>query len=69
MQTQPSQCAERVRRFRERRARGVKPVTVEISEDVLARMRQQGLLHPGEEQDTAALAQAIGFVLEDALAV
>jgi hypothetical protein len=58
--------AERMRRLRDRRARGVKPVTVEISEDVLRRMRERGLLHPGEERGPA-LAQAIGFVLEDAL--
>jgi hypothetical protein len=58
-------AADRMRVWRDRRDRGVKPYTVELSDEMLDEAERCGLVTKEERGDRAALAKALGFVLED----
>jgi hypothetical protein len=60
-------AADRMSVFRDRRARGVKPYTVELSDEMLDEAERCGLVTKEERADRAALAKALGFVLEDVI--
>ena len=55
----PSPAAARMRRLRERRARGARVVLVEIDPDLLETIEQLGLVGPDEVDDPGALSFAL----------
>jgi hypothetical protein len=60
-------AAERMRRLRERRARGARVVAVEIDVDLLAAFDELGLVDPDDPDDPGALAFALLMLLEEAI--
>ena len=64
-----SPAAERMRRLRERRARGVRVVAVEIDADLLEALSELGLIDPDDADDPGALAFALAMLLEEAIEV
>ena len=60
-------AAERMRRLRERRARGARVVAVEIDVDLLAAFDELGLVDPDDPDDPGALAFALLMLLEEAV--
>ena len=63
----PTPAAERMRRLRERRARGARVVAVEVDVDLLENLVRLGLVGRGEVDDPAALAFALYMLLEEAV--
>ena len=61
-----SPAAERMRRLRERRARGVQMIQIEIDVDLLATLGELGLIDPDNATDPDALAFALTMLLEEA---
>lgn len=59
-------AAQRMRRLRERRSRGVQMVQIEIDGDLLAALGELGLIDPDEAADSEALAFALAMLLEEA---
>jgi hypothetical protein len=53
-----------MRRHRDRRRRGFRCATVEVSPTDAAVLVEQGLLERGDETDLAAIERAIGAALE-----
>ena len=60
-----SPAAVRMRRLRERRARGARVVAIEVNEDLLEILEKLGLVGPDEADDPTALSFALLMVLED----
>ena len=52
-------AAERQRRYRERRARGMRVLAVELGPEVLERLVAEGWLNAEEAQDTAKICDAV----------
>ena len=63
----PSPAAARMRRLRERRARGARVVLVEIDTDLLETIEQLGLVDPDEADDPGALSFALLMLLTEAV--
>ena len=63
----PSPAAERMRRLRERRARGCRTALVEVDDDLLENLVRLGLVDPDEVSDSGALAFALYMLLEEAV--
>lgn len=59
-----STSAERMRRHRERRAAGLRVMSVEVFQGVVEAMADQGYLSPDEMEDDGAVARVIGEYLE-----
>ena len=59
-------AAERMKRLRERRARGVRVIPVEVDSDLLETLEQLGLVDPDETDDPGALSFALAMLLEEA---
>lgn len=64
-----SPAAARMRRLRERRARGARVVAVEIDVDLLEILEELGLVGPDEVGDSGALSFAILMLLTEAAEV
>jgi hypothetical protein len=60
----PTRAAERMRRYRQRRRRGVSCVTIQLFESEISVLVQWGLLDPTQRHDRAAIARAMGFFLD-----
>ncbi len=60
-------AAGRMRRLRERRARGARVVAVEVDVDLLENLVRLGLVDRDEVDDPAALAFALYMLLEEAV--
>ena len=56
--------AERMRRYRERRRRGVSCVTIQLFEAEISGLVERGLLEPTQRHDKAAIARAMGRFLD-----
>ena len=61
----PSPAAARMRRLRERRARGVRMVLVEIDTDLLELLEQLELVDQAEAADPGALAFGLWMLLNE----
>ena len=59
-------AAQRMRRLRERRARGARVVAVEVDCDLLADLEEAGLIDPADAADPGALAFALSMLLAEA---
>ncbi len=59
-------AAARMRRLRERRARGARIVALEIDADLLELLEQSGLVGPDEADDPAAMRFALLMLLTEA---
>jgi len=59
-----NRSTERVRLHRERRRVGLTPLTIEIYDKEVDDLVDHGLLPAGERNDRAAVAQAVGRVLD-----
>ena len=59
-------AAERMRRLRERRARGARVVAVEVDVDLLEILDQLWLVDPDETGDPSALSFALLMLLSEA---
>ena len=59
-----SPAAQRMRQLRERRARGVRVIAIEIDVDLLNALEQSGLLGQDEIDDPSALAFALSMLIE-----
>jgi hypothetical protein len=59
-----SPAAERMRRYRERRRRGVSCVIIQLFETEISALIQLGLLEPTQRHDKAAIARAMGLFLD-----
>ena len=60
-------AAERQRRLRERRARGVRVVDVEVDVDLLETLARLGLVGPEEVDDPGALAFALAMLIAETI--
>ena len=60
-------AAARMRRLRERRARGARVVAVEVDEDLLENLVRLRLVDRDEVDDPGALAFALYMLLEEAV--
>ncbi len=58
-------AARRMRRLRERRARGARVVQVEVDVDLLGILEELGLVGPGQADDPDALAFALSMLVEE----
>jgi hypothetical protein len=56
--------AERMRRYRARRRKGVSCVTIQLFETEISALVQQGLLEPTRRHDRAAIAGAMNEFLD-----
>jgi hypothetical protein len=56
--------ARRMRRYRERRRRGVSCVIIQLFETEISALIQRGLLEPTQRHDKAAIARAMGLFLD-----
>ncbi len=63
----PTPAAARMRRLRERRARGARVVQVEVDVDLLEILDQLGLVDPDEADDPGALSFALLMLLTEAV--
>lgn len=59
--------AERMRRLRERRAREVRVISIEIDVELLSLLDELGLVGPDEADDPGALSFALLMLLEEAV--
>jgi hypothetical protein len=59
-----SPAAERMRRYRERRRKGVSCVIIQLFETEISALIQRGLLEPTQRHDKAAIARAMGLFLD-----
>ena len=60
-----SPAAARMRRLRERRARGARVVAIEVDEDLLEILEQLGLVGSDEVDDPGALSFALLMLLQE----
>jgi hypothetical protein len=60
----PLSTAERMRRYRERRRRGLSCIRVQLRQNEVDALIACGLLHPDERQDRIALATALHRYLD-----
>ena len=58
-------AAERMRRLRERRARGARIVAVELDSDLLELLEQLGLVDQAEAADSGALSFGLWMLLNE----
>jgi hypothetical protein len=56
--------AERIRRYRARRRKGVSCVTIQLLEAEISGLIQRKLLEPTQRHDKAAIARAMGLFLD-----
>jgi hypothetical protein len=59
-----SPAAERMRRYRSRRKKGVSCVIIQLFEPEISALVQQGLLEPTRRRDRAAIAGAMNRFLD-----
>ena len=64
-----STAAARMRRLRERRARGARVIAVEVDIDLLEALSDLGLIDPDEADDSGALSFALLMLLTEAVEV
>ena len=64
-QTDSGSSTQRTRRYRQRRHRGMRCVTVEVSQSEVAALEARGYLSEEERDDGAAIKKAIEGVLSD----
>ncbi len=60
----PTPAAERQRRYRGRRARGMRMLTVELRPECLERLVAEGWLNAEEARDAAKIGDAIADLLD-----
>jgi hypothetical protein len=60
----PTPAGERMRRYRERRRRGLSCIRVQLRQNEVDALIACGLLHPDERQDRIALATALHRYLD-----
>lgn len=56
--------AYRAKLFRNRRARGVRPITVEASDQILSALAEKKFIHPKDLEGPEELAYALGELLQ-----
>ncbi len=60
----PTPAAERQRRYRQRRARGMRMLTVELRPECLERLVAEGWLNAEEARDAAKVCDAVADLLD-----
>jgi hypothetical protein len=60
----PTPAAERMRRYRERRRRGLACIKVQLRRSEVEALIARGLLEPAERQNRSALAEALHRYLD-----